>query len=80
MNLQKDAEILQYLQLASYLILVIATIGIKIFFQYINQDKISLDEKLFSRFALIIKNVPLYYQLEDLKDEIRGIDPKIEFN
>ena len=77
---QKDAEILQYLQLASYLILVIATIGIKIFFQYINQDKISLDEKLFSRFALIIKNVPLYYQLEDLKDEIRGIDPKIEFN
>ena len=54
-----------------------ATIGIKIFFQYINQDKISLDEKLFSRFALIIKNVPLYYQLDDLKEEIKGIDSKL---
>ncbi len=43
MNLSKNAEILQYLQLAAYLILVITTIGIKIFFQFINKDKISLD-------------------------------------
>jgi hypothetical protein len=43
MNLTKNAEILQYLQLAAYLILVITTIGIKIFFQLINKDKISLD-------------------------------------
>lgn len=54
---------MQYLQLATYLVLVLATVGIKIFFQLVNKDKISLDEKLFSRFALVIKNVPLYYQL-----------------
>jgi hypothetical protein len=77
MGMSRQGEILQYLQLATYLILVIATVGIKIFFQMINKDKISLDEKLFSRFSLIIKNVPLYYQLEDLKEEIREIDSKI---
>jgi len=47
-------------------VLIVATIGIKIYLQHLNADKIMLDEKLFSRFSLIIKNVPLYYQLEDL--------------
>ena len=73
----RDGEILQYLQFASYIVLVLSTVGIKIFFQLINKDRISLDEKLFSRFSLVIKNVPLYYQLEDLKEELRGIDPKL---
>lgn len=67
MGKTKDWEILQYLQLTTYLVLVLATVGIKIFFQLVNKDKISLDEKLFSRFSLVIKNVPLYYQLDDLK-------------
>lgn len=74
-----DADVLQYLQLATYVVLVLGTVGMKIFFQLINKDRISLDEKLFSRFSLVIKNVPLYYQLEDLKEELRGIDPKLEF-
>lgn len=73
-----DADILQYLQLATYVVLVLGTVGMKIFFQLVNKDRISLDEKLFSRFSLVIKNVPLYYQLEDLKEELRGIDPKLE--
>jgi hypothetical protein len=38
-----DAAIMQYLQFAAYLILVFATVGIKIFFQVINKDRISLD-------------------------------------
>lgn len=79
MNKGKDAKILQYLQLTTYLVLILSTVGIKIFFQLINKDRISLDEKLFSRFSLIIKNVPLYYQLDDLKEELRAIDPKVEF-
>ncbi len=68
MNKQKYADILQYLQLATYIILVFGTVGVKVFLQSINKDKISLEEKLFSRFSLIIKNVPLYYQIEDLKE------------
>jgi len=67
MHKQKYADILQYLQLATYIILVFGTVGVKVFLQSINKDKISLEEKLFSRFSLIIKNVPLYYQIEDLK-------------
>ena len=80
MGKEQEWEILEYLQLATYLVLVLATVGIKIFFQLVNKDKISLDEKLFSRFALVIKNVPLYYQLEDLKEELKEIEPKVEIN
>lgn len=61
------ANILEYMQLATYFILVLATLGIKIFLHILNQ-KTTLDEKLFSRFALIIKSLPLYYQLEDLEE------------
>lgn len=75
---ERTADILQYLQLATYLILVVSTICIKVFLQLINKDRISLEEKLFSRFSLIIKNVPLYYQLEDLKEEMKLISPKLE--
>ena len=71
---QLQANILQYLQLANYLILVVATLGIKIFLHILGKNT-SLDEKLFSNFALIIKNVPLYYQLEDLKEELKGVVP-----
>jgi len=59
--------ILQGLQLASYLILVIATLCIRLFFQAINRSSIGVDDKLYSRFSIIIKGVPLYYQLEDLQ-------------
>ena len=70
------ANILEYLQLANYLILVIATLGIKVFLHILNQ-KTDLDDKLFSNFALIIKGVPLYYQLEDLKTELKAIAPAL---
>jgi len=69
-----QAETLQYLQLATYIILVIGTIGIKVFLHIIGQ-KSSLDATLYSPFALIIKNVPLYYQLEDIKVELAKIVP-----
>lgn len=63
---QSQADTLEYLQLAAYLIFVCGTIGVKVFLHLLGR-KGSLDSTLFSPFALIIKNVPLYYQLEDLK-------------
>jgi hypothetical protein len=62
---ETDATILLYLQMTTYILLVLATIGIKVFLFFLNKST-NLDEKLFSRFALLIKNVPLYYQLNDL--------------
>jgi hypothetical protein len=59
---QSQATALQAIQLATYLILVIATIGIKIMLHFLNKGR-NLDGKLFSRFSLMIKNIPLYYQL-----------------
>jgi hypothetical protein len=61
------AEIFNYLQLVSYLVLIIATIGAKIWLQHLSHNKISGNNKIFSRFALIIKNVPLYLTIEDIK-------------
>jgi hypothetical protein len=43
MGRARDGEILQYLQLACYIVLVLSTVGIKIFFQLVNKDRISLD-------------------------------------
>lgn len=43
MGRSRDGDILQYLQLVTYLVLVLSTVGIKIFFQLINKDRISLD-------------------------------------
>jgi len=59
---QSQANALLGIQLATYLILVLSTIGIKVILHVLNKGK-NLDGKLFSRFSLIIKNVPLYYQL-----------------
>jgi hypothetical protein len=59
---QNQATVLQGIQLATYLILVIATIGIKVILHVLNKGR-NLDGKLFSRFSLMIKNIPLYYQL-----------------
>jgi len=59
---QTQATVLQGIQLATYLILVIATIGIKVILHVLNKGR-NLDGKLFSRFSLMIKNIPLYYQL-----------------
>jgi hypothetical protein len=73
---QDQADTLEYLQLATYIILVIGTLGIKLFLHIIGKGTV-LDEKLFSTFALIIKNVPLYYQLEDLKNELGKIVPDV---
>jgi hypothetical protein len=42
MKKQKYADILQYLQLATYIILVFGTVGVKVFLQALNKDKISL--------------------------------------
>ncbi len=67
-----QSHTLIYLQLATYLILVAATIGVKVLL-HILYNRTPLDEKLFSRFSLLIKNVPLYYQLEDLKTELKVI-------
>lgn len=67
---QNQADTLQYLQLAAYIILVCGTIGVKIFLHILGQ-KGHLDATLYSPFALIIKNVPLYYGLEDLKIDLR---------
>jgi hypothetical protein len=75
-NNQGQANALLAIQLATYLILVIATIGIKVILHVLNKGR-NLDGKLFSRFSLIIKNLPLYYQLEDLKQELKVIDPSI---
>lgn len=59
---QGQATALESIQLATYLILVIATIGIKVILHVLNKGR-KLDGKLFSRFSLMIKNIPLYYQL-----------------
>lgn len=59
---ENQANALMGIQLATYIILVLATIGIKIILHVLNRGS-NLDGKLFSRFSLIIKNVPLYYQL-----------------
>jgi hypothetical protein len=61
------ADIFNYLQLTSYLILIVATIGAKIWMQHLSHNKIAGNNKIFSKFALIIKNVPLYLQIEDIK-------------
>jgi hypothetical protein len=65
--------------LATYLILVISTIGIKVILHIVNRGR-NLDGKLFSRFSLVIKNVPLYYQLEDLREELKALDPSVEIS
>ena len=63
-----EAHAFEALEITSYIVLIAATVGIKVLLQKVNQNKVSLDEKLFSRFALLVKNVPLYYSLEDLKE------------
>lgn len=64
---ETQANALLGIQLATYIFLVAATLGIKVILNYLNHGH-DLDGKLFSRFSLILKNVPLYYQLEDLKE------------
>ena len=76
---QGQANALLGIQLATYIILVLSTIGIKVILHVLNRGR-NLDGKLFSRFSLIIKNVPLYYQLEDLRQELKVIDPGLQIN
>ena len=66
------ANAFQYLNLATFLILVIGTLGVKVLLHILGQRS-DLDSKLFSHFALLIKNVPLYYQLDDLKTELAAM-------
>lgn len=71
------AEIFSYLQLLAYLLLAMATIGIKIWLQHVNHHRISQEEKVLSRFALILKNVPRSYQIEDLRKSITDLDKSL---
>jgi hypothetical protein len=61
------ATVLEYMELGTFLYLMIATLGTKWWLMRLNYRKIVQDDKIYSQFALVIKNIPHYYQLHDVR-------------
>ena len=72
------AEVFFWLQLGAFLYLIIVTIGMKWFLQYVNTKKVIKEDKIYAQYSLMIKNIPLYYQIDDVKKEILEIVPEAE--
>ena len=59
------ASALLFLQLSSFIYLIIVTIGVKWWMIRLNK-KMLKEEKVYSNFSLMIKNIPKFYQLSDI--------------
>ncbi len=54
-------------QMSAFIIIILMTIGIKVWLHYLNSNKVEREEKIYSRFSLILKNIPGFYNIEDLR-------------
>ena len=61
------ATVLVYMELFTFVYLIVATIGMKWWMIRLNNKKIVKEEKVFSNFSLMIKNIPKFYQLDDVR-------------
>ena len=50
----------------------------KWFLQYVNTKKVVKEDKIYAQYSLMIKNIPLYYKIDDVKKEILKIVPDAE--
>lgn len=64
-----------YMQLFSFVYLIATTIGMKLWLQKTNSKKILKEEKVYSYFSLMLKNIPTFYQIDDIKRELEELVP-----
>lgn len=50
--------------------LIVVTIGMKLWLQRVNSKKIIKEEKVYSYFALMIKNIPKFYTLDNIRNDL----------
>lgn len=81
LNCRKEyvkAAVFFYLQFFSYVYLIAATIGMKVWLKVVNARHIEKEEKLYSLFSLMLKNIPKYYTLDQLRKEVTEMMPEAE--
>ena len=69
------ADVFLWLQLIAFLYLILATIGMKWFLHYINAKKVVKEDKVYAQYSLMIKNIPLFYHIDDIRKEVMEICP-----
>lgn len=76
----KEAKAIAFfsLQLVSFVYLIVVTIGMKLWLQRVNSKKIIKEEKVYSYFALMIKNIPKFYTLDNVRNDLEEHVPGLE--